>query len=239
MPMNNYMTFENASDIFDDLGAQIAALRGGYIFQESIPFASLPAAAAITRAMTGYTYNITDNFETDARFIEGAGKKYSAGTNVAVADRSTYNAVSPVGSEDPSNEGWYELVGGKYILSTDTDVMSGKTYYALTVDMKLDVISSFVDVDGIEADIAAIRGMISGAYDQTEAYAAGDILIHNGKLYVLKQAHAADADWDDATDNKWEDTDYTVETTVIELIEAAEPEPFTAAQVAAIKAKFA
>ena len=47
------------------------------------------------------------------------GKKYKAGTNVAVADLTTYSAVTPVGSENPSSEGWYELINGKYILSTD------------------------------------------------------------------------------------------------------------------------
>lgn len=41
------------------------------------------------------------------------------------------NEVEPVGSEDPSSEGWYELVSGEYVLSTDTTVDAGKTYYEI------------------------------------------------------------------------------------------------------------
>lgn len=42
----------------------------------------------------------------------------------------TYTAVSPVGSEDPSEEGWYVLSGDSYFLTTDTEVDSNKTYYS-------------------------------------------------------------------------------------------------------------
>lgn len=42
----------------------------------------------------------------------------------------TYNAVTPVGTEDPSALGWYEKSGEEYVLSTDTAVDSTKTYYA-------------------------------------------------------------------------------------------------------------
>lgn len=41
----------------------------------------------------------------------------------------TYTAVEPVGSEDPSDEGWYVLSGDYYALTTDTEVDSNKTYY--------------------------------------------------------------------------------------------------------------
>lgn len=44
----------------------------------------------------------------------------------------TYTAVSPVGTENPSEEGWYVLSGNRYVLSTDTAVDSNKTYYEAT-----------------------------------------------------------------------------------------------------------
>lgn len=47
------------------------------------------------------------------------------GTNAG----TTYVPVTPVGSENPSTEGWYELVAGSYILSEDTTVDEEKTYY--------------------------------------------------------------------------------------------------------------
>lgn len=42
----------------------------------------------------------------------------------------TYTAVSPVGTENPSEQGWYVLSGNRYVLSTDRTVDNNKTYYA-------------------------------------------------------------------------------------------------------------
>jgi hypothetical protein len=55
----------------------------------SVAFASLPTPAA---ANLGWLYNVTDSFTTTAAFVEGAGKKYPAGTNIYVVDTgsSTY-----------------------------------------------------------------------------------------------------------------------------------------------------
>lgn len=44
----------------------------------------------------------------------------------------TYAAASPVGSENPSEEGWYEKAGDDYVATTDTTVDSEKTYYVKT-----------------------------------------------------------------------------------------------------------
>lgn len=40
-----------------------------------------------------------------------------------------YVEVTPVGTENPSEEGWYELVDGNYVLTADTEVDTEKTYY--------------------------------------------------------------------------------------------------------------
>ena len=45
------------------------------------------------------------------------------------APEYTYTAVSPVGTENPSQEGWYVLSGDRYVLTSDTEVDSNKTYY--------------------------------------------------------------------------------------------------------------
>ena len=60
----------------------------------SAAFASLPAPAA---AALGKVYNVTDAFTTDARFVDGAGKRYPAGTNVVVVQVDSaykYDALS-------------------------------------------------------------------------------------------------------------------------------------------------
>lgn len=46
----------------------------------------------------------------------------------------TYTAVSPAGTENPSQEGWYVLSGNRYVLATDTTVDSNKTYYEATAN---------------------------------------------------------------------------------------------------------
>lgn len=47
------------------------------------------------------------------------------------ADAPTYiyTAVSPVGTENPKEEGWYVLVGDMYMLTRDTEVDENVTYY--------------------------------------------------------------------------------------------------------------
>lgn len=64
-----------------EITAEDLGLGGAYKPHGSIAFADLPQPSA---ANLGYMWNITDSFTTDARFIEGAGKSYSAGTNVGV-----------------------------------------------------------------------------------------------------------------------------------------------------------
>lgn len=39
--------------------------------------------------------------------------------------------ATPIGSEDPSAEGWYELVNDEYVLSEDTTIDGTKTYYEI------------------------------------------------------------------------------------------------------------
>ena len=41
----------------------------------------------------------------------------------------TYTQVTPEGTENPSELGWYEEVDGEYVETTDTTVDSDKTYY--------------------------------------------------------------------------------------------------------------
>lgn len=40
-----------------------------------------------------------------------------------------YKDVTPLGTENPAQEGWYEKSGSTYFKTTDTTIHSGKTYY--------------------------------------------------------------------------------------------------------------
>lgn len=58
------------------------ALTGVYTVKGSIAFADLPTSGM----KSGYMYNIKDKFTTTKAFVEGSGKEYPAGTNVAYTD---------------------------------------------------------------------------------------------------------------------------------------------------------
>ena len=45
------------------------------------------------------------------------------------SSKTTYEEVTPVGTENPANEGWYEVVNGKYVKTTDTTVTENKDYF--------------------------------------------------------------------------------------------------------------
>lgn len=87
--MANFVSYANATDLMTEIGNKLAtkADQGAYIFRGSVTFANLPAT--LTKSMTGYTYNVTDDFTTTADFIDGAGKTYPAGTDVTVANVGT------------------------------------------------------------------------------------------------------------------------------------------------------
>lgn len=57
----------------------------------SVAFVNLPALSA---ANLGKILNITNSFTTTADFVEGAGKSYPAGTNVAIVDVGTSSSPS-------------------------------------------------------------------------------------------------------------------------------------------------
>ena len=52
------------------------------------------------------------------------------GVNTGAEFHYYWKVVTPVGNENPMVEGWYEYVDGEYVLSQDSTVIAGKTYYS-------------------------------------------------------------------------------------------------------------
>ena len=67
--------------------------QGGLIYKGSIAFANIP----VSGMKVGDMYNITDDFTTDNRFQEGAGKLVKAGTNIAWNSNSKWDAMVALG----------------------------------------------------------------------------------------------------------------------------------------------
>ena len=155
--------------------------------------ATLATLPVLDASVIGNVYNMTEEFDTTADFVEGAGKHYGVGSNVAVVDLGGYSAVTPVGSEDPSDEGWYEIKNGVYVLSQDTEVDGEKTYYSYTANPKFDVLPGFIDLsmflvqvteltdptDLTAADVGKIVQYI-GETDATEN-------LFNGFFYIVQE----------------------------------------------------
>lgn len=90
----------------------------------SVAFANLPAAA---EAILGNVYNVTDKFTTTDNFVEGAGAKHPAGTNVVVVStgEGTYGYDVLAGFVDLS--GYVEKDGSKVLSTNDfTNEMKAK-----------------------------------------------------------------------------------------------------------------
>lgn len=69
---------DNALYYLEQVKKVVDGLNSGFIPMGSISFSEL---ATVDKA-TGFVYNINEDFITDDTFVEGAGKTYSAGTNV-------------------------------------------------------------------------------------------------------------------------------------------------------------
>ena len=71
----------------------------------------------------------TSHLEIDSTKVTKAQLDAIEAILYGTAGSVSYNEVSPVGTENPVTEGWYELVGTAYVLSADTTVDSDKTYF--------------------------------------------------------------------------------------------------------------
>ena len=147
---------------------------------------------------------------------------------VYIADVSYYDEVTPVGSENPSEEGWYVLDDGEYVLTSDETVQAGTTYYQYVADYKYDVLGNFVNVDGIYTEIDKVAEMVCATpFDAGDAYEIGDVVVYQRGLYEFTSAHTADDPWDASEVHKVD---------VLDLIASAEPESLTTSQVNALLA---
>ena len=91
MPTDLSDLTNTGADPYAQISDVESAVVGALKPKGSVAFASLPA---LTSANLNSMYNVTDAFTTTADFVEGAGKSYPAGTNVAIINTGT--DASPV-----------------------------------------------------------------------------------------------------------------------------------------------
>lgn len=76
--LENNSKFQTEAQVAAAINAKVAST---YKAGGSVAFAALPAP---DEAHLGFVYNVTDKFTTTDAFVEGAGSKNAAGTNVAI-----------------------------------------------------------------------------------------------------------------------------------------------------------
>lgn len=146
-----------------------AAISSVYKPAGSTAFADLPAASAAT---LGNVYNVTDAFTTTDQFVEGAGKSYPAGTNVAVVlvgEDYKYDVLS--GMVDLSNYSTTDEIAQTY--ATKTEVTTG-------LNGKVDKVEGsrlMTDAEGTK-----LAGIETGAQvNNIESVASGELAISDAK----------------------------------------------------------
>ena len=146
-----------------------AAISSVYKPAGSTTFAALPAPAA---NVLGNVYNVTDAFTTTDQFVEGAGKSYPAGTNVAVVlvgEDYKYDVLS--GMVDLSNYSTTDEIAQTYATKTEvTTGLSGK------VD-KVEGSRLMTDAEGTK-----LAGIEDGAQvNNITSVASGELAINEAK----------------------------------------------------------
>lgn len=98
-----------------------------------------------------------------------------------------YTAVTATTGKNPKTEGWYELTGGKYAKTSDTEPAEGKTYYTKsTSDTFIGVVFEDYDMsDYAEFPIAvAVQGRLKADKVSASALAKKEAFAKQG-LYLV------------------------------------------------------
>ena len=93
---------------------------------ESIEF-STPEIEGTIATLADGNRSKTKTFTTKANALAYIQGIFDSGVTY------TYTKVTPVGTENPKEEGWYIKNGTEYILALDTTVVDDREYYELTV----------------------------------------------------------------------------------------------------------
>ena len=175
--------------------------RGGespiYVPKGSIAFSALPTT--LNSTMLGWTYNVSDAFTTDSRFVEGSGIDYPAGENVVVVEPST--GVFK-----------YDCFGGAYILPTASTTVKGGVKISDSFGVTNDVLNLNIGtttiVGGVKSDTTEGKVTVNNdgtmtynplGYRQPDTiYTVGNIAYHNAlsmqKLVCVKAGTTASGD---------------------------------------------
>ena len=164
--------YDTSTEVDEKIAAKISST---YKAAGSTTFAALPALSA---AIEGNVYNISDEFTTTEDFVEAAGTKYPAGTNiVCIKVGEAYKWDVLAGFVDLSAYETAEAAGAKYATKTElTDGLAGKVSVVEGKGLSTEDYTSEekTKLAGIAA--GAQVNVIDGVSDEFEINAEGKVL---------------------------------------------------------------
>lgn len=194
---NKYLDYAGLQRLVENIDKKYAPISA-IVFKSSVD--DIDHLPALNTQKAGYMYNIKTGGLTTTDFVEGAGHIVADGENIAAVELLTgtytakvlaadddpkalglyeqktvdvYTAVTPVGTENPSTEGWYEFDGTNYTLSADSTVDPLKTYYAKTTETVYELTSDRLPVSGktyYEAETVMKWDLMGGVFDLEDRY---------------------------------------------------------------------
>lgn len=168
--------YDTSTEVDEKIAAKISST---YKAAGSVAFAALPALSA---AIEGNVYNISDEFTTTEDFVEAAGTKYPAGTNiVCIKVGEAYKWDVLAGFVDLSAYETAEAAGAKYATKTElTDGLAGKVDVVAGKGLSTEDYTSEekTKLAGIAA--GAQVNVIDGVSDEFEITAEGKVLSVKG-----------------------------------------------------------
>ena len=149
-----------ANDAGYQTGEQVAAainakVASTYKAGGSVAFADLPA---LEETNLGLVVNVTDKFTTTDSFVEGAGKKHPAGTNVAVVksgEEYKYDVLA--GFVDLS--GYVEKAEGQRLM-TDAEGAKLEGIAAGATKVEASETNGAIKVNGVETTVYTLPGTV-------------------------------------------------------------------------------
>lgn len=143
----------------------------------SVTFANLPTA---DEAHLGLVYNVTDKFTATADFVEGAGGKHPAGTNVVIVKSGEdYKYDVLAGFVDLS--GYVEKENGKRLMTDEEGIKLGGIAEGAT-KVEASATNGNIKVNGIEQNV----------------YTLPDTVLHRSDFEPITEAEIIDLFADEA-----------------------------------------
>lgn len=216
---NRAKAAENALDVaLDALDVRVEAVESigtrAYKASGSVLFVDLPALEA---SRLGNVYDIRDDFTTTSDFVEGAGKDYPAGTNVAIvaiesSGTTTYMYDVMPGFIDTSDfitNTDYATASTAGIVKPDGTTTSVNANGEITVigggggsaeDVSYDNTTSGLDAENVQEAVDEIVSTVETNSDliaptedgatSSDGYEVGDEIVRSGILYNVISAIA-------------------------------------------------